>query len=156
MINALVFHLSLSGRHGMPNFNDACPQGLPVSGLMQKQWHQILDINSWSIFKIAVDLLHGIASIEHADRALDVMVGTAGRVHAFGIADSRYLFDAVFQGSIANHKYLATFYTRPGSAYDYTRPGSAYDRSQNIRNLTELDQNFIRDPRKSAVCLSIT
>ena len=104
MINALVFHLSLSGRHGIPNFNDACPQGIPVSGLMQRQWHEILNINYWSLFKIAVDLLHGIASIEHANLALDVMVRTAGRVHAFGIADSRYLFDAVFQGSFADRE----------------------------------------------------
>ena len=93
MINALVFHLSLSGRYGMPNFNDTCRKGIPVSGLMQEQWNQILGVKCNSSFKIAVDLLQGIASVEHADRALDVMVGTAGRVHSLGVAESLELFE---------------------------------------------------------------
>ena len=116
MINALVFHLSLSGRHGFPNYNDANIQGTPVSGDYQRQWYKILEINYWSIFKIAVDLLHGISSIEHANRALAVMVRTAERIHSLGVAESQDLIGTVFQGLIADRKYLATFYTRPESA----------------------------------------
>ena len=116
MINALVFHLSLSGKHGFPNYNDANIQGTPVSGDYQRQWYKILEINYWSIFKIAVDLLHGISSIEHANRALGVMVRTAERIHSLGVAESQDLIGTVFQGLIADRKYLATFYTRPESA----------------------------------------
>ena len=116
MINALVFHLSLSGRHGIPNYNDAIFQGSPLSPEFQRQWYKILEINYWSIFKIAVDLLHGISSIEHANRALGVMVRTAERIHSLGVAESQDLIGTVFQGLIADRKYLATFYTRPESA----------------------------------------
>ena len=116
MINALVFHLSLSGKHRIPNYNDAIFQGIPISPQFQRQWYKILEINYWSIFKIAVDLLHGVASIEHANRALAVMVHTAERVHSLGVAESQDLIGTVFQGLIADRKYLATFYTRPESA----------------------------------------
>ena len=78
---------------GMPNFNDTCRKGIPVSGLMQEQWNQILDVNCSSRFKIAVNLLQGIASIEHANRALGVMVRTAERIHSIGIADYQELFE---------------------------------------------------------------
>ena len=116
MINALVFHLSLSGRYGIPNYNDAIFQGTPISPEFQRQWYKILEINYWSIFKIAVDLLHGISSIEHANRALGVMVRTAERIHSLGVAESQDLIGTVFQRLIADRKYLATFYTRPESA----------------------------------------
>lgn len=116
MINALVFHLSLSGRHGIPNYNDAIFQGTPISPEFQRQWYKILEINYWSIFKIAVDLLHGISSIEHANRALGVMVRAAERIHSLGVAESHDLIGTVFQRLIADRKYLATFYTRPESA----------------------------------------
>ena len=116
MVNALVFHLSLSGRHGIPNYNDAIFQGTPISPEFQRQWYKILEINYWSIFKIAVDLLHGISSIEHGNRALGVMVRTAERIHSLGVAESQDLIGTVFQRLIADRKYLATFYTRPESA----------------------------------------
>ena len=116
MINALVFHLSLSGRHGIPNYNDAFFSGAPISGDFQRQWNEILTINYWSIFKVAVDLLRGIASIDHANRALGVMSRTAERLSALGVGSSQDLIGTVFQRLIADRKYLATFYTRPESA----------------------------------------
>ena len=44
------------------------------------------------------------------------MVRTAERVHSLGVAESQDLIGTVFQGLIADRKYLATFYTRPESA----------------------------------------
>ena len=116
MINALVFQLSLSGRPGIPNYNDAIFQGTPISPEFQRQWYQILEVNYWSIFNIAVDLLRGVALISHANEALKVMVRTAERLHSSGVAQSQDLMGTIFQGLIADRKYLATFYTRPESA----------------------------------------
>ena len=116
MINALVYQLSLSGRPGIPNYNDAMYLGSPIAPEFLRQWYKVLEINYWSIFKIAVDLLHGISSIEHANRALGVMVRTAERIHSLGVAESQDLIGTVFQGLISDRKYLATFYTRPESA----------------------------------------
>ena len=116
MINALVFQLSLSGRPGIPNYNDAIFQGTPISPEFQRQWYRILEVNYWSIFNIAVDLLRGVALITHANEALRVMVRTAERLHSSGVAQSQDLMGTVFQGLIADRKYLATFYTKPESA----------------------------------------
>ena len=116
MINALVFHLNLSGKHGVPDFNQAMPGGLLISGRVMQLWYEILKVNYWSIFKVAVDLLYGIASIPHANRALAVMHSTAEKICASGVGDSQDLVGTVFQRLIADRKYLATFYTRPESA----------------------------------------
>ena len=116
MINALVYQLSLSGRHGIPNYNDAMYLGSPIAPEFLRQWYKILEINYWSIFKIAVDLLHGVASITHANKALKVMLWTAERLHNSGVAQSQDLMGTVFQRLIADRKFLATFYTRPESA----------------------------------------
>ena len=116
MINAIIFHLNLSGKHGVPNFHDTRVQGIPISGDVQVQWHQILQINYWSIFKIALDLLQAIASSKHAAQALHAMVQAAEKIEALGVAGSHDLIGTVFQRLIADRKYLATFYTRPESA----------------------------------------
>ena len=116
MINALVYQLSLSGRPGIPNYNDAMYLGSPIAPEFLRQWYKILEVNYWSIFKIAVDLLHGIASITHANKALKVMLWTAERLHNSGVAQSQDLMGTVFQRLIADRKFLATFYTRPESA----------------------------------------
>ncbi len=116
MINALVYQLSLSGRPGIPNYNDAMYLGSPIAPEFLRQWYKVLEINYWSIFKIAVDLLHGVASITHANQALKIMLWTAERLHNSGVAQSQDLMGTVFQRLIADRKFLATFYTRPESA----------------------------------------
>ena len=116
MINALVFHLSLSGKYGLPNYSDAKILNIPVSEEFRGQWYKILKVNYWSIFKIAVDLLRGITSIDHANWAMAVMCTTAERLQALGVGSSQDLTGTVFQRLIADRKYLATFYTRPESA----------------------------------------
>ncbi len=116
MVNAIIFHLNLAGRHGVPNFSDTRVEGIPISGDVQVQWHQILQINYWSIFKIAIDLLQSIASPRHASQALHAMVQAAEKIAALGVAGSHDLIGVVFQRLISDRKYLATFYTRPESA----------------------------------------
>ncbi len=116
MINALVFHLSLSGQPGVGRFDDIRPQGVPVPGLVIEAWHKILSVNYWSIFKIALELLRGISSMGHARDALREMVSTAEQLDSLGVAQSHDLTGTVFQRLIADRKFLATFYTRPESA----------------------------------------
>ena len=109
MINALVFHLSLSGQHGVGNFNDIRPDNVPVPGLVQQAWQKILEINYWSIFNIALELLRSIGSAGHARDALVEMVNTAEKLYSLGVAQSHDLAGTVFQRLIADRKYLATF-----------------------------------------------
>ena len=116
MINALVYHQNLGGRDGVGNFDEIRPNGIPVTGLVQKEWLRILKKNYWSIFKIALDLLRSINPQSYAGEALKQMVETAETLHSLGVAQSHDLTGTVFQRLIADRKFLATFYTRPESA----------------------------------------
>ena len=116
MINALVYHQNLGGLDGVGNFDDIRPDGVPVSGLVQREWLKILKKNYWSIFSIALDLLRSINPQSYARDALKQMVETAETLHSLGVAQSHDLTGTVFQRLIADRKFLATFYTRPESA----------------------------------------
>ena len=116
MINAVVFQLSLVGKPGIPDYNDATILGQPIPGQILTQWYQILEVNYWSIFRIAADLLKGTFMLPQSRYALKIMVRTAERLEALGVSRSQDLIGTVFQRLIADRKYLATFYTRPESA----------------------------------------
>ena len=116
MTNAFVFQLSLVGKSGIPDYNDATILGQPIPGQILTQWYQILEVNYWSIFRIAADLLKGTFMLPQSRYALKIMVRTAERLEALGVSRSQDLIGTVFQRLIADRKYLATFYTRPESA----------------------------------------
>ena len=116
MINALLFHKNLNGHPNLKGFDELRPDGTLLRDLVVQEWREILKINYWSIFKIAVDLLRTVRPGRIASRALDRMDLAATRIHALGAADSSDLVGTVFQRLIADRKFLATFYTRPESA----------------------------------------
>ena len=116
IVNALVFHASLAGRHGVKNFEDLTKQGVMLRSDLLEEWRQILTINYWSIFSIARDLLRSINPPSKAAEALHSMRATAERLVALGVSQSHDLTGTVFQRLIADRKFLATFYTRPESA----------------------------------------
>ena len=116
MINALMFHMNLIGNPKLKNFEELRPDGRLLQGLVVQEWREILKINYWSIFDIAVRLLSRLAPVQLASRALDRMASAAERIRGLGAADSSDLIGTVFQRLIADRKFLATFYTRPESA----------------------------------------
>ena len=79
-----MFHLSLSGESEVGNFEDVMPDGIPLPSLVLNQWRNILKVNYWSIFHIALELLRGIATMEYKYQALNVMLATAEKLHSFG------------------------------------------------------------------------
>lgn len=116
MINALLFHLNLNGHPTLKQFDELRPDGKLLRGLVVQEWREILKINYWSIFDIAVRLLMRLTPVPLASRALDRMASAAERIYALGASDSSDLIGTVFQRLIADRKFLATFYTRPESA----------------------------------------
>ena len=116
MINALVFHQNLAGQRGIRNLDQIAPDGNIVPSELLAEWRKILNINYWSIFSVAGDLLRSVNPPRAAVRALGVMRRTADALIALGVSQSGDLAGAVFQQLIADRKFLATFYTRPESA----------------------------------------
>ena len=116
LVNALVFHQNLAGQHGVRNLDQIASDGVLSQSDVLEEWRKILDVNYWSIFKIASDLLLCINPPSMAAEALRVMKSTADRLVALGVSQSHDLSGTVFQRLIADRKFLATFYTRPESA----------------------------------------
>ena len=116
MINALVFHQNLAGQRGVRNLDQIAPDGALNQSDLLAEWRKILDINYWSIFSVASDLLRSINPPRAAASALRAMRAAADKLVALGVSQSGDLAGAVFQRLIADRKFLATFYTRPESA----------------------------------------
>ena len=116
--NALVFHERLSGMHdGVKPLALVCgpeidnPQNETLTA-----WNYILEeVNYWSIFAIAKDVLGQLSSGD-AKRILSRLRETAQRIHESGVSNAHDLTGRIFQRLIADRKYLATFYTLPASA----------------------------------------
>ena len=116
MINALVFHQNLAGQRGVRNLDQIAPDGALNQSDLLAEWRKILDINYWSIFSVASDLLRSVNPPRAAASALRAMRAAADKLVALGVSQSGDLAGAVFQRLIADRKFLATFYTRPESA----------------------------------------
>ena len=87
-----------------------------TQSIVLHEWAKILDVNYWSIFDIAGQLLRNINPPSSAVQMLKTMAETADKLIALGVSQSHDLAGTVFQKLIADRKFLATFYTRPESA----------------------------------------
>lgn len=77
-----------------------------------KEWENILSINYWAIFHVAIELLKLIPPA-HTTSLLERMVSTANEIQdAIQMND---VAGTVFQRLIADRQTLATYYTRPES-----------------------------------------
>ena len=117
LANALVFHERIAGmHHGVNNLELVCGSDVanPKSATLSA-WATILDINYWSIFAIARDILTQLPAGE-ASQVLNVLRNTAEEFGATGVNNAHDLTGRIFQRLIADRKYLATFYTLPASA----------------------------------------
>ncbi len=117
LANALIFHERIAGMHEevdplllLGGGNAARLQDATLDA-----WGKILDIDYYSIFAIARDLLMQLPAQEAA-QVLDKLRSTARQVNATGVDNAHDLTGRIFQRLIADRKYLATFYTRPASA----------------------------------------
>ena len=117
LANALVFQEIIASIHqGVKYPSQVCGKGVvnPKAETLAS-WREILKINYWPIFAIAMDLLEQIDA-GNARRILNNLEFTAGEVNALGVTNSHDLTGRIFQQLISDRKYLATFYTRPESA----------------------------------------
>lgn len=117
--NALVFHTSLLHLDGVADFDKfrASDGRTIVPDRVINSWRRILsDINYWPIFSIAVSILRVIPT-RPAAAALTALVDAAQELAAIGVTRSHDLTGRMFQRLIADRKFLATFYTRPESAW---------------------------------------
>ncbi len=114
--NAMTFHTALAGLHGIPHLDSLRGEsGSILRPRLIKCWRDILRINYWPIFKIAIDLLLTIRDapvLAIMDRLADVAHELA-RIGATSLND---LSGRMFQRLISDRKFLATFYTLPNSA----------------------------------------
>ena len=114
--NAMTFHTTLAGLHGIPHLDSLRgASGSILRPRLLQCWRDILRINYWPIFKIAIDLLLTIrdaAALTIMDRLADVAHELA-RIGATSLND---LSGRMFQRLIVDRKFLATFYTLPNSA----------------------------------------
>ena len=117
LANALVFHERIAGMHdGVNTLVLVCgPEVSNPKSATLASWAAILDINYWSIFAIARDILTQLPASE-ASRVLNVLRNTAEEFGATGVNNAHDLTGRIFQRLIADRKYLATFYTLPASA----------------------------------------
>ena len=116
LINALVFQQNLAGQYGVRNIDQMKSNGVLTQSAVLDEWRKVLDVNYWSIFSIASDILRGVNPPSFAVNMLKVMADTAVRLDALGVSQSHDLSGTVFQKLIADRKFLATFYTKPQSA----------------------------------------
>ena len=114
MVNALVFHENLSGHHNIRSLSQMMRDGSLTLLQVLGEWMKILQVNYWSIFHVASNLLTNINPPIYAQRILSIMSETADNLRE--VAQSHDLVGTVFQKLIADRKFLATFYTRPESA----------------------------------------
>ena len=117
LANALVFHERIAGMHdGVNTLELVCgPEVSNPKSATLASWATILDINYWSIFAIARDILTQLPAPE-ASQILNVLRNTAEEFGATGVNNAHDLTGRIFQRLIADRKYLATFYTLPASA----------------------------------------
>ena len=119
LANALVFHDTLANGPGqlaqVQSLTSLRGSGRPLKTAVLAEWAKILNVNYWPIFDIARRILEVVPT--SAARALILQLSdTADRLLESRLMRSHDLTGAVFQQLIADRKYLAAFYTTPGSA----------------------------------------
>ncbi len=114
--NALIFHTAIAGTHGIRTLD----QLRSASGALAKTdvldaWREILRINYWPIFDIAMRVMapipDGVANV-----LLTQLSGVAGRLAGLGVTTTGDFAGQMFGRLITDRKFLATFYTLPSSA----------------------------------------
>ena len=117
--NAFLFQIAVAASHGTPSIAETQaasgdPRHLHKDDVLDA-WAQILEVNYWPVFDIAVRLLRPIGEA-HAEVLCDTLATAAARLAAAGVVEVQDLAGQMFGRLIADRKFLATFYTLPESA----------------------------------------
>ena len=120
IVNAMVFHNAIALHSEIPATEDLRRDGIVKRNLLHKQdilecWRDILDINYWPIFHLAISLLRPIP-VPYADEVATQAAQAATALDGLGVTTMHDLSGRMFQQLIADRKFLATFYTLPASA----------------------------------------
>ena len=117
MLNAMMYQQRLAeSTHAVRNLARLRTDGdLNQTGVLS-EWSRILDINYFSIFDLARNLLREINHPHMATRLVRRLAQGTDALTQEGVISSEDLSGVVFQRFITDRKYLATFYTRPQSA----------------------------------------
>ena len=117
--NAFLFQIAVASSHGTPGIDDTRAASGDRRHLHKADvldaWAEILDVDYWPIFDIAVRLLRPIDEAR-AEVLCDTLAAAAGRLAAVGAVEVQDLAGQMFGRLIMDRKFLATFYTLPESA----------------------------------------
>ena len=114
--NAFMFQAAISGHHGIPTLEALrSKSGRILNNDVIVCWIDILNVNYWPIFQLALNLLKTIPTAV-SWRFLEVMARLSGSLAGLGAASMHDLSGQMFQRLISDRKFLATFYTLPSSA----------------------------------------
>ena len=117
VINATLFQQKLATNHSqILTLAQMRGRGqLNQSGLIE-QWREILNINYWPIYSIALSVMEAIEDPYVASRFINRLFTTTQNLIDLGVMDTHDLCGVVFQRFMTERKSLASFYTRPESA----------------------------------------
>ena len=114
--NAMIFHERLSGQIDVAPLSMLCGESArnPKTDVLAA-WDVILNVNYWTIFAFARDILNRLPSAQAA-RLLRNLRETVEEVDDAGADQAQNLTGRIFQTLIVDRKFLAAFYTLPTSA----------------------------------------
>ncbi len=117
LANAVIFHMRLALHYQQikPLTHYRTEHGTIIQSDVLQVWRQILRINYWPIFSLALDVFL-ILPERDAQRVIDQLEKMSAELERFGAADIQDLSGRMFQQLITDRKFLATFYTLPASA----------------------------------------
>ena len=116
LANAVVFHHRLAGiTEEITAPRLVCGDAMNLQRPIREEWTRILELNYWSIFAIARDILNHIPA-GAARWMLERLFEMTDEMETLGVTSAHDLTGRIFQRLIADRKYLATFYTLPASA----------------------------------------
>ena len=115
--NALTFHCAISSTHPhIEPFEELRSGADLLPGALLGEWRAILEINYWPIFEIARRVLAPVPADVFAS-VVGRLAVVAERLVGIGVTTIQEMTGQLFGRLIADRKFLATFYTRPPSAY---------------------------------------
>ena len=115
--NALTFHTSIAGTHGIQTLDQLrnARGKLSKANVLRAWRHILLNVNYWPIFKIASDILLPVRN-GTAQEILDILALVASDLDSLGATSHNDLSGRMLQRLITDRKFLATFYTLPTSS----------------------------------------
>ena len=111
-VSAFVFHTAIEEQEHIPP--------VPLAGSIDKRtlvntWNEILAVNYWPIFSIALDVVMDLP-MRAVPPVMNRIAESISDLAMLGATTYHDLTDRMFQTLITDRKFLATFYTLPESA----------------------------------------